>query len=550
MMSIAFIRSTVVKWWHNPYLRAGGVLLPVLCAAFFLMGASCRYNLDFYSFVSADPGASIQPGGSAYWNNDDNKVTRTICANGDPSAASTSVDYEWTPPRNADYYNWGNTAPDNPGGPPPYRWSGLTTGADGRGPEITFSFGMSNLAGGTQDADVFSIRDTASDAMINSSTSQYHFRSSLLISDDPIPVEQLSEIASEIPAIPNQHKIWDFVGFIHSEEIAMTTTLCQELIDAWQAGDYFSAVQVPAIATTSTVTSTGTIAALPIVDIATFNIPLMYTNVEMPILKLDTVSHGIVISVPLEIKPDRMNFVVNEMPESEDKIWFAMGAISTPPLACPTGLDLAPGDWEFKLGFSLDLGGGDSHAGDLIEFYQCYEGQDPPLDFPGGTASLVSIFGANTYQGEGITCFGPLAIRLGSFKGLEILNSHSAVISPTETITFPHMIFNNPASLMTITLETESAMGFAWKLYKKTEPPELITGPFQIENGLDILAVLQAPAGSAGMETVKIKVSSVADPTISAWTSDVLWIGPWSPPPTVEPPSTDSNKLYLPLVLR
>jgi hypothetical protein len=53
-----------------------------------------------------------------------------------------------------------------------------------------------------------------------------------------------------------------------------------------------------------------------------------------------------------------------------------------------------------------------------------------------------------------------------------------------------------------------------------------------------------APAGAV---TLVITATDVTSPTLSTWTSDLVWVGEWVAPP---PPPWERHKVYLPLMKR
>jgi hypothetical protein len=260
---------------------------------------------------------------------------------------------------------------------------------------------------------------------------------------------------------------------------------------------------------------------------------------------------GTDIEMPLEYRPQYHTFLENELPSAPGEHWLALGAATTPTFTCPDGL---PAKWDYRDWFVadlyLDLGGEqDTCAGCNLPLYYCYRGQDPPFFL----AAMSQALGGDvtSYQGWGITCLGPHPVTLdGGGQSFTLHGQHTGYVSPTQTIAFSHYVEKNSSSPMTITLDHASSLGLPWGIYSDSLGTEPLPDPIVLGQWYDsrrfyLIATVPADAPD-GAETLTITATDVASPSLSAWTSDLLWVGDW-----VEPPGPPLwHKLYLPLVLR
>jgi len=203
-------------------------------------------------------------------------------------------------------------------------------------------------------------------------------------------------------------------------------------------------------------------------------------------------------------------------------------------------------NWMFEAEFWLDLGGTpDAGVGATLPLYACYKGQTPPL-----LTRLAS------YQDWGITCLGPQPISLEEVPRIELAETHSAWITPTQTITFYHTIRNWTGITRTVTITHTSTPTLPWQFYTafESDPNTLVplTSTIELPSKFwkirPLWAKVTVPENTpAGAATLIITATDVTSPTLSTWTSDLAWVGEWVAPPL---PPWEKYKVYLPLVRR
>ncbi len=358
---------------------------------------------------------------------------------------------------------------------------------------------------------------------------------------------QATALAWVQPAQPPDGQSTDYyrwlidLHFWPTQAQTMTTSLCQDQMALLQGGHTFLAMRFPVLPPTLVYTEPYT---LPVV-----------IGPDTPRLFLQDDSGWPptpVLTVPLEYKPEYLAFLENELPAAPGEHWLALGAVTTPTVDCAGVPALA--DWSYQAEVWLDFGGAqDAGRGRTLPCYYCYEGQSPP-------AALLSALDAGTasYQGWGITCLGPQPVYLESHvRPLELHSAYTSWVTPTQTISFSHSIWNWSSAPLTVSLAYSSALGLPWGFYSgTTSAPDLplvpITGPVLVQPfgwypPRYFWAIATVPADTPdGAETLIITATDVNSPTNSAWTPDLLWVGDWVAPPLPPP----WYRLYLPLVLR
>ncbi len=358
----------------------------------------------------------------------------------------------------------------------------------------------------------------------------------------PLAGSQPAQLPAAQPDDYYLWRIWLHLRLRPTDAQTMTASLCQDQMALLQGGHAFLALRFPVYPPTLAYT-------------APYTLPLVFSPIHTPTLRLKRYNPAAtILSVPLEYKPWYHTFLENELPAAPGEHWLALGVVSTPAVDCASVPDMT--DWSYQANFWLDLGGTpEAGRGRLLPLYYCYEGQTPPPALwgaPGATADAAS------YQGWGITCLGPHFLRLEAMPPLELDGMHTAWITPTQTISLHHRVWNWSWAPLTVTLAHSSALGLPWGIYSGTAdapavPLTPITGPFQLgayyPNQIrHFWLIATVPAGTpVGAETLVITATDVTSPTRSARTSDLLWIGDWVAPP---PPPWQRHRLYLPLVLR
>ena len=592
------VYDTISRWSRQPYLQCFTVLL---LTAVMLNGGSLLHWYDWWNCdcsCNGDPDVSIDEG-RAEWefgdlflsvvspgisNTNPGDTARVDLIARNPFSDDLSVDLmAWYPDSNVDPGSIEfSYPPDNPNGPPPYYFTNVPVDAYGRA-EITVSYTVPPVPIGTCIVDSLTVQNGGfghSDyagrqvgrhllsqmAAPLTPSAERLLTPPAALKPDGISLPQegpFNGVYAEPKVMVSQqdYHVWR----VHLEsgliDETLTSTLCQSVVDLLQEDTTFVALRFPDLSATPPYTSPH---GLPVVFhegfLPTVNL-MQYDDEGNPLAEVLTAS--------MEYKLERLSFLVNEMPSAEGEYWLALGA-SSPPITCPEGLDIAAGDWGIETELWLDFGGEEGAcAGCVLSVYYCYEGQELPFSSTWMARALDGDIGVTSYQGWGITCMGPHPLRLrggGTPDPPFVLDGrHSAVISPTQTISFPHTIRNLGDDPVTVTLDHTSTLEIPWGVYAGTEDePDLplvpVTDPVDLAPQWDLMGrntrhfwlIAEVPAGTQGAETLRITASDVTSPALSTWTSDLLWVGDWmtpppppamltsTPTPTVTPTPTDT----------
>lgn len=333
-------------------------------------------------------------------------------------------------------------------------------------------------------------------------------------------------------------QVWQH--FWPTSAVTMTASICQDQVDLLQSGNTFFAMRFPVSPT------------LPYT--APYPLPLVtgpITYTPRLTLKYASAPYASVLTVPLELRPGYLGFLENRMPQAPGEHWLAIGAVTTPTVSCSSVPTMT--NWMFEAEFWLDLGGAaDAGVGAALPLYACYKGQTPPFS----AVSTSFQAGLASFQDSGVTCLGPQPIFLEDVPRIELAGTHTAWITPTQTITFYHYIRNWTGVKRTVTVTHTSTPTLPWQLYTafESDPTTLVPITDTIELPASFWKIRplwakvtvpeNAPAGAA---TLIITATDVTSPTLSTWTSDLVWVGEWVAPP---PPPWQRYKVYLPLVIR
>lgn len=335
--------------------------------------------------------------------------------------------------------------------------------------------------------------------------------------------------------------LWKVGQWIDPRGVTMTTAMCQDWFALLQSDDAFLALRAP---------------VSPTADLEGYPLPVVfgdpYSN-TLQLISYDTFPPVPVITVPVELRPERHTFLESKLPSAPGEHWVALGLVSET-VTCP-GSALAAGDWEFKAQGTLDLTHQPHNCeGCVLPFYYCYEGQEAPLL---STALRGALGGdVTSYQGWGITCIGPYAAPLLHDSEWSFGGASSAWVTPTQTITLGHYIHLNITSVpMTFTLDYTSSLDVEWSIYGGDwSGPDLgdpITPPIPVTPGdykyFWMISDAVPTDTVAGAHSLVVTVTSVVSPTDSLWAADAIWVGKWVAPP---PGPGGDYRLYLPLVLK
>lgn len=427
---------------------------------------------------------------------------------------------EWMPPLGASGFRFDTGDQPLPGGPP-FVWNDISG-------DVTVYFRYSS--GGDWGAvDTFTAYDAAGqrlDTVMNVTKGLNPSAASAL----SLPVAPSAADGSALGDLPSTIDAWRVARTFSPQDSTLNTDQCQQLVDWVQSDAVFFAMSLP-ISPTAYVTEAHRISLYP-GDRYSSTLQL-FGSVSGPTTP--------VITLPLTLRPERLNFAATSLPATTGYEWITIGAEGVP-ATCPAGLNLAPNDWYMVSDLLLDL----SHqpgncTGCVLPGYFCYEGQEAPL-----------ALGTTSYQGDGITCVGPEMTDLGDTTSWVMSGSSTSIVTPTQVISLPHF-FYVPSSLGTIafSLSMTSTLDVEWGFYEGTwDAPDLnapISPPFNVES-LAYFWLVSAPVPTTtvdGPYSVVLSATSVLTPSEVRWASDLVWVGGW-----VAPPLDEGYKVYLPLVVR
>ena len=337
---------------------------------------------------------------------------------------SSNRTIKWTPPPGATNFEFPGAQPE-PGGPP------FVFKDVGPNDEVPVGY--------TAPAQEGEYVDTVESTYADGSTSWAAFNTTTvstkaaLLTAPPAPVWR-----RPAPTLPQaQVDAWKVETWIDPRGITLTTALCQEWVDKLKGDDFFLAARMPM--TTTAIT-------------ASYRLPFVFGGPYSQTLHLQsyTNTHPFHLTATLEYRPERHTFLANELPQAAGEHWAALGISTTEPVSCPAGLNVPKNWWGLKADLLLDLSDQpNACAGCRVLVYGCYEGQNPPAGL--AAQALARTMGIESYQGEGITCFGPKPTFLAG-GGLHFGGAGMAAITPTRPITLYEIIRNGTGDAVTLTL--------------------------------------------------------------------------------------------------
>jgi len=325
-----------------------------------------------------------------------------------------------------------------------------------------------------------------------------------------------------------QIELW----FDAPEGITLTTDLCQEWVTKLQGDEFFLAARMP-MSTTA----------------GSYRLPFVFGAPYSQTLYLDDYADPwgspMLMTATLEYRPERLNFLANELPSAPGEHWAALGISTTEPVSCPTGLNSS--NWGLMAKLLLDLHDQpDECRGCPVLFYGCYEGQNQPPEGL-GLRSLAHSLGVESYQREGITCLGPMPVHLEEYgSNLHLGGTVAAFITPTLPIML-HGYILGPNDDVTVTMQYTSTVD-GWRFYGGDWDKPDLNRP--ITDATEIVVPANSPANLwavndpvpadtvAGPHSLIITVTTTSSPILTTWHAIALWVGDWVAPPTPGPSVT------------
>ena len=459
------------------------------------------------------------------------KATHVLGSDGMQAGATGR--YVWTPPPGAGGFVFSRSP--KPGGPP-FVWENV---APNTAIQVSFNFPQKPLgvSGGWKVTEYFEV--TASNGQSDRVAHTTTLGGSGVQATQPAAL-----VAESHPASESASMVWELARWFDFPSMALDTNSCQSWIDFLRDDQAFFAVRMPVTHTA------GGAVRVPFVSGA--NYPSM--------LRIQRyVPSGYVYTATLELRPERLTFLANTLPEAVGEQWLAFGVSRDAP-ACPAGLNINARGWTAMGTLFLDLSHRpDNCLGCIQPIYFCYEGQGSPLD-----AMAVSLAGKPAAEEEGITCFGPQDVPIGGGPNWSVMGAGSLTAMPPASLRFLHGVSNRTGVEQDFNLSYQSDLDVTWRMYGGTSSaPNLgqpIASPLRLGDKLTKFIWLISdplPAGTRpGSYSLRFAAALAAAPTASRWASDIIWVGDWVPPPTprpaVTPTPTEPSRgiVWLPLLLR
>ncbi|MBM3190449.1 MAG: hypothetical protein FJZ90_17250, partial [Chloroflexi bacterium] len=232
--------------------------------------------------------------------------------------------------------------------------------------------------------------------------------------------------------------------------------------------------------------------------------------------------------LPLEIKPEYLDFCFEALPTAPGEGWVTFGPVADADVQCPD--EFVGDDWGLALKMDLDFGGQkDAMVNETLVWYVCY--QEPGLAASPARA-LAGAVGAQLYAAWDTVCLGPLPLPLldevrpeppFSLEGVRAFGH----VTPTQAISLAFACANLSTQPVDLKIEIASERGLTWDAKMGTHsapfaPPQplpetLRLGPKGTGRQF-IWFTADVPADAAwGGETLTITATDVQNPTRSTW---------------------------------
>jgi hypothetical protein len=428
----------------------------------------------------------------------------------------------WTPPPGASNFDFTGAPTPQPGGPP---FVFLSPPAS-----FTISYDLPDLPAGVDEQKLSeTLKSEAADSSASFASLVITIQSTSTSAAESMPLSTIQKA----PAIPQSISVYRVDQWRSISNDVITTTQCQNLYNWLQSDNVFAAMRVPVTVT---------------VPYSSFPLPVIFSPDEdkQPVMKFTINGMPVVgiVDVPLEMRPERMTYLENNLPAATGEHWLALGVAATPDVTCPSGINNT--GWEFQFSFPIDLIG---KATNLPTYY-CYEGNDsPPV---GGLAARI-MAGANSasIQADGITCIGPQDQSLNPSLSMHIGNPGVAWnIKPPKSVSFMHYLSENTLTPVNLSANSDLS-GSTWTFYRGDDSaPDLnnpITNPWTPSSTFDFFWLVgDIPTGaSAGSYNVTVAAAKASDPSTSTHIDDLLWVGEW-----VSPGEENNYKIFLPVLIK
>lgn len=391
-----------------------------LAASFREIGTTkVRAELEaFAPQLTTDNRTAVYPG----------EVVRTTISPGIRIGALDSM--AWTPPSNTGEFTF-SKAPENPNGPPPFRWNNLSA-TD----EVVIKYPAPNPNTEMDKNRATELLVVNNGYQERTVTLSYPVRppslpQTMRAGDSPAvssaPLQLVELLATEV-----------VTAWVAILEMSAPLTLTQAYCEALQGEDAYFAMRLP----TSPPAAANSASSLPLLHFDN-------TISNMSIIADTGLGPRTIVTNTLTLRATRINALTNNLPGAEGEVWVALGAASAKP--CPE--HLATQTWRINLILFLDSA---SVPAGSYPLYLCLDA-DPPG--PGAEPAQA--------------CLGPHNMTLTDWAAPPPFNlslSRSTVTTPTQTVQFAHQLRKLADGEISFALDNRSTLdGGAWAMFYDKE---------------------------------------------------------------------------------
>ncbi|MBN1315590.1 MAG: hypothetical protein JXA42_08990 [Anaerolineales bacterium] len=470
--------------------------------------------------------------------------------NGDNPPAT--VAFVYTPPKGATNVTFTGQQPSHQREDGSYVFYQVPVNQDGKTQEIKVDYNAPSLTDVENNREII---DTLQVGLPDGSSTTNNFSATVDPAHRKVENKELAPTRKSTPASTNEdYLLWE-THLFQSQLEDLDTDLCERYVENWTDENNFYAIRFPLLDPAATYTEG-------------VRLPIAMRDGYFPYVSINDYSGGTtVVSATLELLPEYNEALANVLGGDEESTWAALSSSYTTSLVCPSSLNVSAENWDTDIAMWIDYGGGEEDGREeVLELYYCHKGQDFPEYAPEDWA-VSSVQSSNDNQGWNITCLGPQPLRLQDLSNPEppfkLSNTATSIISPTDRITVGHRINNLPfaGETIEISLTLNSKLDIPWGIYSGTvDGPELpltiMNEPFELQSASFppfhqryFWLIADIPEGKQGAETVIITATRTTQPDQTTWTSDLFWVGEWTPPDTIDEIEY-SSFIYLPLILR
>ncbi len=365
--------------------------------------------------LKTDDRSAVYPG---------DRVKSTISPDTEPGLNSHMW---WTPPTNAGDFTFSRD-PENPNGPPPFRWTYSSAEDE---VEINYTAFHAGSTGGS----ATEVLEVANDAQIRYTKLTYPVRSPSSLRR--VQAEEYGDLRLPVSPVATVAATQVITAWSVMVEMSAPVTLTQQSCEALQGEDVYFALRLP----TPLQSAPDEAVSLPLLHFGA-------SKARMSIMAKTGATWSTVVTNTLTLRSTRLDALANHLPAAENETWLALGAASVKP--CPEGLDAR----EWRIAATLFLDSASVPAGSYPLFL-CVDAD--PVG-PGAAPTQA--------------CLGPQSLTLTDWSVPPpfVLNlSASAVTTPTQRVQIAHQISKHGDEEVSLTLENRSNLEGVWAMFHDRE---------------------------------------------------------------------------------